>query len=133
MKIMSDETLIRQLIPLWRAYRQWANTLLESCLGLERAEDILEHSHRGRKSIPGTNWIYRTHGVGVDIYRTETAGGIDFDFNKLEPDTWRLRIFAEKQFNDGNLCYESYRNLIDDEERFIAAAKAVLGENTVTS
>ena len=40
-------------------------------------------------TIPGTHWVYRTHGVGVDIYRTASVGGIDFDFNMPDPDEWQ--------------------------------------------
>lgn len=125
-----DAALIRQRIPLWYAHRQWAEALLTGCLGLEKPEDILRRSHRVRESIAGTNWMYYIHGVGVDIYKTDIAGGIDFDFDKPAPDAWRLQIFAEKQFNDGNLNHESYSDLINDEERFMAAVTIALVENT---
>ena len=67
-------------------------------------------------TIPGTHWVHRTHGVGVDIYRTASVGGIDFDFNKPDPDEWRLKIFFEKQYNEGNLSFTAYRELYEDEE-----------------
>ncbi len=69
--------------------------------------------------------MYRTHGVGVDIDRGIRCGGIDFDFDKPNPDPWRLRLFAEKQLNAGNLPSE-YVRLVDDEERFELAAGVVL-------
>ncbi len=72
--------------------------------------------------------MYRTHGVGVDIYRTNTVGGIDFDFNKPEPDEWRLRIFLEKQYNDGNLPFDEYRDLYADEELFHRVMTQVLAQ-----
>ncbi|MNG21402.1 hypothetical protein D3C84_1057610 [compost metagenome] len=59
--------------------------------------------------------MYRTHGIGVDIYRTADVGGIDFDFNKSEPDEWRLQVFFEKQYNEGNLPFAEYRELYEDE------------------
>ena len=128
---MSDEALVRQLIVFWYAYRAWANALLMIYLDSDNAEDILSHPHRGKKSIRGTSWMYRTHGVGVDIYLTEAVGGIDFDFNKLDPDTWRLRIFLEKQFHDGTLCCDSYRKLMDDEDYFIAVADKAFNRGSV--
>ena len=109
---------IRKIIPLWYAQRAWAEELLVKVFGLEKAEDILKQEYRGNNPIPGTNWMYRTHGIGVDIYRTTTVGGIDFDFNKPVPDEWRLRIFFEKQYNDGNLPFDEYRDLYEDEELF---------------
>ncbi len=59
--------------------------------------------------------MYRTHGVGVDIYRTADVGGIDFDFDKPDPNVWRLQIFFEKQYNEGNLPLNEYRELYEDE------------------
>ncbi|HET9956932.1 MAG TPA: hypothetical protein VFQ61_20690 [Polyangiaceae bacterium] len=71
-------------------------------------------------------WYYRTHGAGVDIDRGVVCGGIDFDFDKIEPDPWRLRIFVEKQVNAGTLNAE-YAELVQDEDRFDAAARELLG------
>ncbi|MCW8929106.1 MAG: hypothetical protein OQL19_02580 [Gammaproteobacteria bacterium] len=123
---MSNEELIKQLIPLWYAQRSWAEKLLIHSFNLEKAEDILKNEYRGRKSIPGTNWMYVTHGVGVDIYKTQETGGIDFDFDKLAPDPWRLQILFEKQYNDGNLNYTAYRHLFEDEELATEIIKKVL-------
>ena len=112
---MDNLEKISRLIPLWYAQKMWAEELLKRAFSLEKAEDILQKEYRGRKPILGTNWMYRTHGVGVDIYRTADVGGIDFDFDKPDPDEWRLRIFFEKQYNEGNLPLEEYRELYEDE------------------
>jgi hypothetical protein len=121
---MNNKELVQQLIPLWYAQKYWAEELLIRTFNLEAAEDLA----RGRKSIPGTNWMYCTHGVGVDVYRTTDTGGIDFDFNKPAPDSWRLQIFFKKQYNEGNLCYKSYRELFEDEDLACSVIKDVLGE-----
>ena len=104
--------LIKQLIPLWYAQIKWAEELLCRAFNL----DNVCHLPRGRNSIPGTNWMYVTHGVGVDVYKTNEVGGIDFDFDKPDPDPWRLQILFEKQYNDGNLNYELYRHLYEDDD-----------------
>lgn len=116
-----DARLLNNLVPLWHAEMAWANELLTRTFNLKRAQDILAPEYRGRKKIPGTNWFYRTHGIGVDVYRTPEVGGIDFDFDKPEPDAWRLGIFLARQVNAGSLSYESYRHLVEDEERLQAA------------
>lgn len=113
----ADLGLLRNLIPLWHAEMAWAKELLMRAFKLQNAQDILGPRHRGRHQIPGTTWFVRTHGIGVDIYRTPDVGGIDFDFDKPDPDSWRLKIFLERQLNAGALSYEIYRHLVDDEER----------------
>lgn len=90
--------------------------MLRRQLELENAADVLRPENRGRKAITGTNWMFRTHGVGVDIYRTEDSGGIDFDFDKPEPDAWRMRTFFKRQYNEGNLNFDAYRHLFEDED-----------------
>ncbi len=112
---MDNLEKIKKLIPLWYAQKAWAEELLVRAFNLEKPQDILQSEYRGRKSIPGTNWMYVTHGVGVDLYRTADVGGIDFDFDKPDPDEWRLRIFFEKQYNEGNLPLTEYRELYEDE------------------
>jgi len=112
---MDNLEKIKNIIPLWYAQKAWAEELLVRAFNLEKAEDILQSEHRGRKPIPGTNWMYVTHGVGIDIYRTADVGGIDFDFDKPDPDEWRLRLFFEKQYNEGNLPLAEYRELYEDE------------------
>jgi len=123
---MDNFEKIRKIIPLWYAQRKWAEELLVRSFQLEKAEDILQSKYRGRHPIPGTNWMYCTHGVGVDIYRTVDVGGIDFDFNKKDPDAWRLRIFFEKQYNEGNLPLAEYRELYEDEGLLQCAVQQAL-------
>lgn len=112
---MNNLEKIRRIIPLWYAQRVWAEELLKRSFDLASADEILQSAYRGRKPIPGTNWMYVTHGVGIDIYRTADVGGIDFDFDKPDPDEWRLRVFFEKQYNEGNLPLAEYRELYEDE------------------
>jgi hypothetical protein len=83
---------------------------------LDRPDDILKREFRGERQIPGTSWFIRTHGIGVDVYQTPEVGGIDFDFDKPNPDEWRLRRLFEKQVNAGTLAYEAYREFVDDED-----------------
>lgn len=123
---MKDEDLIRNLIPLWYGVLAWAKEVLAHAYKLDDTKDILNLEFRGRNQIPGTNWFYRTHGIGVDIFKTPEVGGIDFDFGKKEPDEWRLKLFFEKQFNDGQLPYADYQHLAADEERLEKAIKIVL-------
>ncbi|MCG7499207.1 hypothetical protein MHO82_20280 [Vibrio sp. Of7-15] len=123
---MDNIEKIRKIIPLWYAQRKWAEELLVQSFQLEKAEDILQKKYRGANPIPGTNWMYCTHGIGVDIYRTADVGGIDFDFDKLNPDEWRLRIFFEKQYNEGNLPLAEYRELYENEGLLQCAVEQAL-------
>lgn len=118
--------LISGIIPLWYANVAWAKELLVRAFALSKADEILRAEFRGRRQIPGTSWFIRTHGIGVDIYKTPDVGGIDFDFDKPHPDEWRLRIFFEKQVNDGQLPYAQYHELVEDEELLKATICAVL-------
>lgn len=121
----NDVERLRRVVPLWRATRAWAEELLCTAFGLERALDILKSENRGHRRIPGTNWFYQTHGGGVDLYRGVRCGGIDFDFDKVEPDAWRLRIFVEKQIKSGELPGD-LAELVHDDKRFEAAAHEML-------
>ncbi len=123
---MNNFEKIEKIIPLWYAQRKWAEEMLIQAFQFEKAEDILLSQYRGSHSIPGTSWMYRTHGVGVDIFRPSGAGGIDFDFNKPHPDKWRLRVFFEKQYEEGNLPFTEYNDLYKDEELLELAIKQVL-------
>lgn len=123
---MTDEELVEALIPHWYATRIWAEELLIRTFGLKSPNGILATELRGKHPIPGSNWVYRTHGIGVDIGRdSSNAGGIDFDFNKPDPDAWRLEHFARKQFNIGNLPM-AYKSLIIEHDKFQAVARTVL-------
>ena len=77
--MVSDEA-IDQLIDDWITQRNFAAALLVEYLDLETAHDVLRPEHRGRHIIGDTGWTYRTHGIGVDVTRTNGRGGIDFDF-----------------------------------------------------
>ncbi len=123
---MNDIEAANELIKKWYQARQWAEAFLCASLKLENANDILRSEHRGKRRIHGTDWQYRTHGIGVEISKSGNKGGIDFDFDKLEPDQWRLREFMIKQLNDGTLLKKIYRPLMQDENRFsLAFEKAV--------
>jgi hypothetical protein len=85
-KYMNHAELIKFAIPLWYAEMAWAKELIKYAFNLENAEHILRKEFRGRKQVPGTSWYIRTHGIGVDVYKTPEVGGIDFDFDKPDPD-----------------------------------------------
>jgi hypothetical protein len=121
---------IKVAIPLWYAQMSWAKELIRLGFGLSKAEDILSRENRGCKLVPGTTWYIRTHGTGVDVFKTPDVGGIDFDFDKPDPDPWRMQIFIERQVNDRNLPYENYRELLDDEELMKKAISEALPQNT---
>ena len=118
--------LVRNLIPLWHANMAWAKVLLTSAFGLTDPQEILRPDRRGIHQVPGTVWFIRTHGIGVDLFKTPDVGGIDFDFDKPNPDEWRLKIFFEKQLNDGQLPYQQYRELAEDEELLGQVIREVL-------
>ena len=124
-----SENPIKLAIPLWYAQMAWAKELIARGFGLENAEDILQYGNRGNRSIPGTTWHIKTHGVGVDVYKTPDVGGIDFDFDKPHPDIWRMHIFIERQVNDGNLSYDLFRELLDDEELMKKSLLEVFGQD----
>ena len=127
MPIKSDYyELIKSVLPLWYAELAWAKELIKQGFELSKAEDILEHKNRGFRKVPGTSWYIRTHGIGVDVFKTPEVGGIDFDFDKPDPDSWRLKIFIERQINDGTLSYELYQNLIEDDDLIDAVINEVL-------
>lgn len=123
---MKDTDLIEMLVDQWRVERDWAEKLLVATLGLDSAEEVLQRRFRGKHIIPGTEWSYRTHGYGVDITKEGNRGGIDFDFNRPEPDAWRLRVFLVKQYNDGALTKKHFRPLLQDQQRWDAAVSKVL-------
>ena len=122
----SHVDLVRRAIPLWYAHISWAKELLKRTFSLANAEDILRPEHRHVQKIENTCWFIRPHGIGVDIFKTPNVGGIDFDFDNPNPDAWRLTIFIERQVNDGQLPYELYCELINDEVLMQQAVKEAL-------
>lgn len=84
------------------------------------------------QAIPGSNWTYQLHGVGVRFDRGFGVGGIDFDFDVPTPSFFRFRDFAECQFNAGNLPAE-WRDLIEDESRLERAFAAAIAETITPS
>jgi hypothetical protein len=129
-KTDSNVQLVEQAIPLWHANMAWAKALLVNAFKFSEPQEILRSENRHLRQIPGTCWFVRPHGIGVDIYRAPGVGGIDFDFDKTDPDEWRLARFIEAQVNDGQLPYASYRELLDDEHAFkLAVATALRAVN----
>ncbi len=118
--------LVKQGIPLWYANVAWAKELIVRAFDLADPQDILGNRHRYFQDIPNTCWFVRPHGVGVDIFKSPDVGGIDFDFDKPDPDEWRLAIFIERQVNDGQLSYAAYRELMEDEQLLKQAVSAAL-------
>ncbi len=123
---ITDEVLARELFAFWHATRAWAEAMLVEVLGVKEPVEVLGAERRGRFRIGHTNWYYRTHGLGVDVGKEDESDGIDFDFDKPQPDLWRLRIFAEKQLVAGNLRAMDYEPLLRDEGRFEVAVAAFL-------
>lgn len=80
-------------------------------------------------AILGTFCFIRTYGIGVDIFNNRDLGSIDLDFDKPDPDPWCMQIFIERRVNHGNLPYEPYRELINDEDRMKQAIKSALSGN----
>ena len=123
----TDDDLIRGLLPLWYATRAWGEVLLCHAFDLVTASDIVRLHPKGvRRQVGNSNWYVRTHGIGVDIDGGLNRGGLDFDFDKPDPDPDRLLLFAERQINAGNISVAHYLPLVDDEDRFRAAAGRVL-------
>jgi hypothetical protein len=126
---MNNKELIINLIPLWYASVAWAKKLLVLAFKLEKPEEVLSPKYYNKThQIPGTNWYVRAHGAGVNVYKTPEVGGIDFDFDKQHPDEWRLKFFFEAQYNDGQLDYQAYHHLADDEKLLEQSIKEALKE-----
>lgn len=120
-----DPEIVRDLIAEWTKHRDAAAELLVSQLNLDSPRDILKPENRGRRKLSGTGWQYRTHGIGVDVTRTNGHGGIDFDFSTDDgelyaaPDWWRLQIFAKRSVHDKSVDSDKYTAIIEhaDEHR----------------
>jgi hypothetical protein len=113
---MTELEALAKLVEKWHLSKAWAESLLCEHMNISDAESILHSEFRGRKPIANTGWFYRTHGIGVDIYKPGNRGGIDFDFGTKKLDSFKLREFMIKQLNAGNLTKKYYRNLLQDSE-----------------
>jgi len=118
---MNDTESIKELLRSWSVDREWAEALICEHLQLVNASDVLLPENRGNKQLGSTEWVYRTHGVGVDVTRPGNKGGIDFDFNQAYPDSYRLRGYMVKQLNDGKLEKKRYRELLQNEKSWNVA------------
>ncbi|MEO1529747.1 MAG: hypothetical protein AAFX06_30380, partial [Planctomycetota bacterium] len=131
-RIMIEDEMANRLIDDWIAYRDTAAAMLVKHLGLELAVDVLRPEHRGRHEIPNTGWAYRTHGVGVDVTRTNGHGGIDFDFAMspdlqfAPPDVYRLLLFARRAVHDRSVDTTAYTEFATDPERCRPVLQAAL-------
>lgn len=124
-----DDDLVQRLIGRWHETRDWAERLLMEQLDIEHPSELLGLHLRGIQRMGNTDWWFKVHGVGVDVYKKAkkgNVGGIDFDFDKgVNP--WRLRIFLVKQVNGGGIPKHLYRPLLEDQARWEAAVGRVLG------
>ena len=126
---MTDKELVHNLLPLWHAAKAWSEELLIKAFELSEATEILSKVPRATiHQVPGSNWYFKTHGVGLNVFKTPDAGGIDFDFDKLLPDAFKLKIFFYKQYNDNQLSLEAYQHLADNEELLEEVIREVLEE-----
>ena len=110
------ENQIKQLEALWYSERVRFEELIKRSFSFDEILDVMKLPKAERIKIPGTNWSFKTHGIGIDIFKTADVGGIDFDLDKPAPDSWRLKVFFHKQYNAGNLDYDLYFDLFEDED-----------------
>jgi hypothetical protein len=123
----TDSQHVIQLVGRWRERRSWAERLLKERLGLTDLLGIFALGRAVERDVPGTDWRYQTHGIGVSIHRPpEQTGGIDFDLNAPHPDAWRLREFARRQVDDGELAPAVYEGVFSDLLRLEPALAEVL-------
>ena len=112
---MTDADQIRDLAERWRERKVWAEQLLIERLGLDAIVGIFQFERAVEHEVPGTDWRFQTHGIGVSVHRPPgQTGGIDFDLDKSEPDGWRLHEFARRQVDEGTLSPEVYERLFSD-------------------
>lgn len=122
----SNVQLVEKAIPLWHANIAWAKALLASSIKLSAPQDVLRKENRHLRQVPDTCWFVQPHGIGVHIHEAPGVDGIDFDFDKDDPDEWRLARFIDVQVDDGQLPYAAYRELLGGEqacESAIASAR----------
>ena len=129
-----DTESIQCLIAEWIKHRDAAAELLVTELNLDSPRDILKPEHRGRRELPGTGWQYRTHGIGVDVTRTNGHGGIDFDFSTRDgemyaaPDWWRLQLFAKRSVGDKSVDSDRYTTIIEHADEHRDLIETVIAE-----
>ncbi|WP_390621047.1 DUF6896 domain-containing protein [Stieleria neptunia] len=122
------------MIANWITHRDAAAALLVAELNLESPRDVLRPENRGRHDLDGTGWSYRTHGIGVDVTRSNGHGGIDFDFSTLPgqlfapPDFWRLVLFAKRSVHDRTIDTTKFTPIIDDADSCRDVIERVLGQ-----
>ena len=102
--------------------------MLRDGLGLDDASDVLRSQRGVIRALPGTKWWFQTHGIGVCVFREDETGGIDFDFDKPDPDGWRLHWFARAQMEEGVLPPGVYERTFADVDRLEGVLSTVLAE-----
>ncbi|MCA8990096.1 MAG: hypothetical protein KDA78_20785 [Planctomycetaceae bacterium] len=121
---MPEYDAANSLIDAWLAYRDMAAQLLVTHLNLESPKQILRPALRGKHELIGTGWCYRTHGIGVDVFRKNGRGGIDFDFSAIPgrlfayPDWWRLCIFMRRIIHDKTVDISPFAAIIANPEDY---------------
>jgi hypothetical protein len=133
-----DDLTVQQFFSDWIVYRDAAAALLVTELRLASPRDVLRREHRGPRNLGETGWAYRTHGIGVDVTRSNGHGGIDFDFSTEDgqlfapPDYWRLVLFAKRSVHDKTIDSDKYKPIIDDSERYRNLVEAELNHPFLT-
>lgn len=118
---MTELESMKELVTKWHESKKWAQCFICEKLNITNPRDILLPENRGRRQFPETEWFYRTHGLGVDIFKDNNKGGIDFDFDSEGINSFKLRIFMIKQLNDGKLTKRHYKKLLNDTEIWSSA------------
>lgn len=121
---MTDKELVQNLVNLWYETRTWAEELIKRTFDIEHAHEIPHKELNEVYVFPGTSWHYTCYRGIINIYKyitdcvqTEEVGGIEFDFNKPDPDADDLYDFLRRQYNAENVDCELYHDLTFDYER----------------
>ena len=111
---MNEVEAVKQLIELWYPTKRKTEELFCKCLNLKKASDAFLNLDCKSARLGETEWHYSMHGSGVIVYKggDKSKGGLDSDFDKPDPDSYRLRTMMINQFNDGQLKKKDYRNLL---------------------
>lgn len=112
--------------------RNWAAHLLVKKLALNEPRDILQYKNLGHQQIPGTQWSYFVHAIGVAVIQNHSAYRIDFDFSALvhieskgtpyhciDSNIWHIHTFTEYALRAKQLPHDPYHALLSDKERFV--------------